>query len=169
MSGKTGLTQRAAGLTTITGEVTVDTTTPLDVLDNWRVADINDTTADDNDKSFTVPADTERHILWIWVEYTSTGTAGDRQLVVEVQAAGPDVIAQWARAGIVQTASLTRYYQFGPGLPDDIAFRDTDYLRTPIPTSGVLKAGDILRIYENNDVDDDDDMIVHIQYADRGI
>jgi len=170
MSGKQGLTQKAAGLTTVAGEVTVDTTTPLNTIDGWRVATITDVTANDSDKSFTVPASTERHILGIWVEYTSTATVGDRQLVIEIQIAGPDVTAQWARAGLVQAASLIYYYEFAPGLADLTAVRDTDYLTTPIPTTSVLKAADILRVYDNNAVAvAADDMIVHIQHADRSV
>ena len=143
---------------------------PVDVRDTWRVATIQDENLNDSDKAFAVPADTERHILNIWVEFTSTVTVGDRQLVVEIQDAAADVIAQWARVGVVQTASLTRYYELAPGLPDDLAFRDTDYLRCPIPVTSLLKATDILRVYDNNAVDAAaDDMIVMIQLADRGI
>jgi len=143
---------------------------PLDVRDTWRVATIQDETLNDSDKSFAVPASTERHVLNIWVEFTSTATVGNRQLVVEVQDSTTDVLAQWARPGVVQAASLTRHYEFAPGLPDDLAFRDTDYLRTPIPTTGLLKATDILRVYDNNAVDAAaDDMVVMIMYADRTV
>lgn len=143
---------------------------PLDVRDTWRVATISDVTLNDSDKSFTVPADTERHILNIWAEFTTTATVGDRQLVVEIQIAGPDVTAQWARVGVVQAASLTRYYELAPGLPDDLAFRDTDYLRCPIPVTSLLKAADVVRVYDNNAVDAAaDDLLIFIQHADRGI
>lgn len=136
--------------------------------DGWTVATISSTAINDSDKTFAVPANFTRHILGIWVEFTSTAAVGDRQLVIEVQIAGPDVTAQWARAGAVQAASLTRYYEFAPGLADLTAFRDTDYLTTPIPVTSILKAGDVLRVYDNNAVAAAaDDMIVHIQYADR--
>ena len=168
--GKVGLTKQAAGLTTVSGTVEVDTTTPLDVLDGWRVLTISDEDLNDSDKTFAVPAGVERHILWIWVEYTADATVGDRQLVIEAQDSASDVIAQWARAGIVQAAGTTYYYQFGPGLPDDVALRDSNYLRTPIPTSTLLKALDILRVYDNNAVSAaGDDMQVHIQYADSNV
>lgn len=133
----------------------------------WTILQMEDEGADDNDKSFTVPAGQEWQILWMWVEYTSTATVGDRQLVVQVQDAATDVIADWARAGIVQAASVARNYLFAPALADLLGFRDTDYLTTPIPVTSFLKAGDVLRVYDNNDVDDDDDMVVQIQYARR--
>jgi len=154
------------------GEIEVENEAgnPISVLDTWRVATISDTALNDSDKSFTVPASTERHILNIWVEFTSTATVGDRQLVVEIQIAGPDTTAQWARAGVVQAASLTYYYEFGPGLADLTAVRDTNYLTTPIPPTAVLKAADVLRIYDNNAVAAAaDDMVVHIQHADRTV
>jgi len=158
----------------LTAGVTVDQgaggTDPWLIYDNWRAATTSDTALNDSDKSWTTPADTERHIFSIWVELTTTATVGDRQLVVEVQVAGPDVTAQWARAGVVQAASLTRYYEFAPGLADLLAFRDTDYLSTPIPVTAILKPADVLRVYDANAIDAAaDDMICHIQYADRDI
>jgi len=143
---------------------------PEHITDDWRVSLLSDEAADDSDKSFTVPASTEYQILWIWVEYTSTATAGNRQLVIEVQESAPDVIGQLARAGAVQAASLTRYYQFGPGLADLVGFRDTNYLTTPIPPTTILRAGDILRIYDNKAIAAAaDDMIVQIQIASRAV
>jgi len=152
------------------GDVDVGAANPVPITDDWRVSLLSDETADDSDKSFTVPADTEYQILWIWVEYTSTAAAGNRQLEIQVQDAVADVIAHLARAGAVQAASLTRYYQFGPGLADLGAFRDTDYLTTPIPPTSILQAGDILRIWDNNAVAAAaDDMICQIQIASRTV
>jgi hypothetical protein len=118
----------------------------VSITDDWRVSLQSDETADDSNKIFTVPADTEWRVLWVWVEYISTATQGDRQLEIHVQDVAGDVIAQLARAGAVQAGGLTRYYQFAPGNADLTAFRDTDYLTTPIPTTTILQAGDILRI-----------------------
>ena len=151
-------------------DVDVGAANPVPVSDDWRVSLQADETADDSDKTFTVPASTEWQILWIWVEYTSTAAAGDRQLEIQVQDAAADVIANLARAGVVQAASLTRYYQFGPGLADLGAFRDTDYLTTPIPPTTILQAGDILRIYDNNAVAAAaDDMICQVKIASRTV
>jgi len=144
--------------------------TQIPVDDGWVVLTISDLTADDSDKNWVTPADVIRQILGIWVEYTSTATAGNRQIVVEIQIAGPDTTAQWARAGVTQAASLTYYYEFAPGLADLTALRDTDYLTTPIPVTSLLKEADVLRVYDNNAVAvAADDMIVHIQYADRSL
>lgn len=143
---------------------------PLPTTDDWRIALLSDETADDSDKTFTVPASTEYQVLWIWVEFTSTATVGDRQIVIEIQDSANDVIGQPFRAQAVQAASLTRYYQFGSSLPDLDAFRDTDWLCCPIPPGLMLQAGDQLRIYDNNAVDAAaDDMILQVQIASRAV
>jgi hypothetical protein len=134
----------------------------------WTSTLVSDTTLNDSDKTLTVPADHEHHVLWIWVEFTSTATANDRQLVVELQDNTNDVVGQ-VRAGAVQAASLTRYYMFGPALADHLSFRDTDYLMTPLPPTVILPAGYQVRVYDNNAVDAAaDDMIVIMQVAERG-
>jgi hypothetical protein len=122
---------------------------------------VADEAADDSDKSLTVPAGYQYHILSVWVELTTTATVGDRQLVVEAQDSAADVIGQ-ARAGIVQAAGLTRYYQFSPTCADSLAFRDTNYLSVPLPM-WVLPPGYILRVYDSKAIAAAaDDMIVQM-------
>ena len=106
-----------------------------------------DEAANDSDKKITVPADTAWIIQSIWVELITTADVGDRQLVIEIQDASDDVVAQF-RAGAVQAESLTRYYMFAPQLVGMDAFIDTDYLTTPIPPL-MLPAGYDVRIYDN--------------------
>lgn len=142
---------------------------PLPTIDEWRIALQSDETADDSDKTFTVPASTEWQVLWIWVEFTSTATVGDRQLVVQIQDSAADVIGE-IRVGTVQAASLTRNYMLGATLADLQAFRDTDWLCTPLQPGLMLQAGDILRVHDNNAVDAAaDDMIVQMQIAARTV
>jgi len=156
------------------GQGGVDEGSPIPVYvpiaNDWAVEYASDETANDSDKSFTVPASTEWQILTIWVELTTTGTAGNRQLVIETQDGSADVTGQPMRAGVTQAASLTYYYQFGPALADLTALRDTDWLMSPIPPTLLLPAGHVLRIYDNNAVDAAaDDMIVHIYRAARTV
>ena len=142
---------------------------PVPSRDTWRVDLQSDLTADDSDKSFTVPATTEWQVLWIWVEYTSTAVAGNRQLEIQLQTTGPDVIGS-IRPSIVQAASFTYNYMFGSSLPDLLALRDTDLMMTPIPPTLLLQAGDIVRVFDNNAVDAAaDDMLVFIQIAARTV
>jgi len=141
---------------------------PVEFSEAWRVSYTQNRILNDSDKTFTVPAATEWQILWVWVQYTSTAAAGDRQLVVEVRNAANDVINQ-VRVGDTQAASELRYYSFGSGMYDLVAFRDTDWLSTPLPPL-LLQAGDQLRVYDNNAVAAAaDDMLVSIQLATRSV
>lgn len=152
----------------IDSEVTQGTD-PWIVSDDWHPVLRADETADDSDKTFTVGADTEEQVLWVWVELTTTATVGDRQIVVELQDDGADVIAQW-RAGEVQAASLTRYYCFAPSNADLTDFRDTDYLMTPIPPTVILPASYVVRVYDNNAVAAAaDDMVLQMMVARRSV
>ena len=173
-SGLMGAIQGLINAVINVGGSPVDSTNPLPVyvpIDNdWVVEYVSDETADDSDKSFTVPASTEWQILSIWVEFTSTADAGARQLVIETQDGAADVTGQPMRAGVTQDPSLTYYYQFGPALADLTALRDTDWLMSPIPPTLPLPAGHVLRIYDNNAVQvAADDMVVHIYRAVRTV
>jgi len=141
-----------------------------EVTEIWQIYQTSDEVLNSTNKIFTVPANTEWQILWIWVELTTTAVVGNRQLIVQVQDNAIDLIGTLARASTVQAASLTRYYLFAPGLADMAAFRDTDYLTTPIPTTSFLEAGQVLRIIDNKAIDAaHDDMIVQIQFAGRAV
>jgi hypothetical protein len=138
---------------------------------DWLVTSVMDVVANDQDKSWDVPAGQEWQILWVHVRLTTTGTAGDRQLEIRIERPGAamDPIGIWAAAGAVQAASLTREYIFAPGLADLTDFRDTDKLTTPIPVTDILRAGDRLRVRENSGTDANDDMNVWVQYAWREV
>lgn len=124
-----------------------------------------DEDADDSDKTLSVPTGSIWQVLWVWVELASTATVGDRQMQIDFRDDSDDVIAE-VRAGAVQAASLTRKYLFAPGNADLAAFRDTDYLMTPIPPTLFLPAGFDIRIYDNNAVDAAaDDMVVQAMMA----
>lgn len=138
---------------------------PVPTDDIWTVSLASDEGLNDSDKTITVPANQLWHILWVWVELTTTVAVGDRQIVVELRDNANDVIAQF-RAGAVQAASLTRYYCFAPSMADLTAFRDTDYLMTPLPPTILLPAAFQIRMYDNNAVAAAaDDMVVQVQYA----
>ena len=135
----------------------------------WRPYLYSDELANDSDKTIAVPTGGEWQVLWIWVELTTTAAPGDRQIVIEIQDAAADVTAQ-IRAGIVQAASLTRYYLFAPAVADLIGFRDTDFLMTPLPPTIILNEGQLIRVYDNNAVAAAaDDMVVQLQYAARSV
>jgi hypothetical protein len=135
--------------------------------DPWTVTLIADETADDSDKTITVPASTEYQVLTIYIEYTSTATANDRQIQINFLDGAGDVIGQ-IRPNVVQAASLTRYYMIGPSLANGVAFYDTDHIQTPMPPTIFLPATYAIRIYDNNAVDAAaDDMILQVMVASR--
>lgn len=133
------------------------------LTDTWLGALESDTTANDSDKSFTVPAGYEAYCMSVRVELTTTATVGNRQITLLFTTGGGTTILA-VKAGTTQAASLTRYYNFAIGMPDLFGFRDTSTLMTPLP--GVrLPAGYILRVYDSAAIDAaQDDMNVQIMW-----
>lgn len=128
----------------------------------------SDETANDSDKTITVPAGEEWVVEWIWVELATDATAGNRQIEIQIQDDAADVIAEVA-AGATQAASLTRYYLFAPNVTELTAFRDTDKLSTIMP-KWVLPAGYIIRVWDNAAVAAaGDDMVIQAQVTVREI
>lgn len=127
-----------------------------------------DEAANDSDKTFTVPADTEWIVKWVWVEYTSDANAGNRQLEIQIQDDAADVIAQ-VRTGIVQAASLTRYYMLAPQVTELAAFRDTTYLSTIMP-EWILPAGYVVRVWDNKAISAaGDDVVIQLMVLSRTV
>lgn len=139
----------------------VNTLGQLIVDAGWSPSLQSDEAENDSDKTFTVPASTEWEIQSLRVELITSAAAGNRQIVVELQDDAADAIAQF-RAGIVQAESLIRYYMFAPDVVDMTAFRDTDYLSTPMPKI-VLPAAYIIRVYDSKAIDAAvDDMVMQM-------
>ena len=130
---------------------------------------VKDTGGDcDADKSWFVPVAREWHVYSVSVKLTSTATAGDRRMCVQILNADSDIIGE-AVAGAVQAASTDWYYQFAPGVANMTTVVDSDHMTTPIPATWVLKAGQEIRVWDYNAVAaDSDDMAVYIQGAWRG-
>lgn len=107
-------------------------------------------TAAGNDKTLTVPTDEVWRLLWSYVEYTTSATAGNREVRMEItNSEGP----LWkVQALDVQAASATQDYHFAAsiGEPTDTK-AGQQYL--PIPFMCLLKEGDQVRIHDVNDVD----------------
>ena len=118
-------------------------------------------TANDSDKTLTVPADTWWTIKSIWIELTTDATADDRQLQVDIRDGDSDVVFSM-RVGNSQGASQTRYYALAAHLADLAGFRDDGYLMTPFPELTIPEAWSI-RIWDNKVVAvAADDMIVQV-------
>jgi len=121
----------------------------LIVADPWVPELQIDEALNDSDKTFTVDADEYWKIQSIWVELITTGTAGNREIVIEILDDAADVVAR-IKAGIVQAATATRYYLFAPNVTELTAFRGTalaDTLSTIIP-NWTLLSGWAIRVYD---------------------
>jgi len=102
----------------------------------------------------------------IRAELTTTGTGGDRQIVVEIQDDSGDVVSQYI-AGAVQAASITRIYHFSSSAADLESFRDPNWLSTPLPLL-LLPPAYVIRVYDNNAVDAAaDDLVVQLLLIER--
>ncbi|RPJ40148.1 MAG: hypothetical protein EHM35_00655 [Planctomycetaceae bacterium] len=139
----------------------------LSITDEWEVTTLSDVTADDSDKTFTVPNGYQYQVLWVYVSITSTATAGNRNMAVAVNNALGTQIFE-VRAGVTQAASLTYNYTFAPSLADLTAVRDTTFVMCPLPPTLILTAFQQLRVWDQNAVAAGaDDMNVFVQIARR--
>lgn len=108
---------------------------------------VNDATADNSNKTFTVPAAKEWEIFFVSARLVSTATVGNRQMRMEI---GDGTNLFWFKNwGAVQAASLTRDYYAGASLPEDSAFDAGGRLRMLFePRLIILPAGWTVRIYD---------------------
>jgi hypothetical protein len=84
---------------------------------------LSDATANDSNKSFEVPVGYIYEILYGQVTLVTSATAGNRQMVIQILD-DDDVEVATIRAGAVQAASTTRYYEFVQGVPRETSFID---------------------------------------------
>lgn len=124
-------------------------------------------TLNSSDKSFTVPAGRVWRVKWIYVSLISDGTAGNRQMTIQIQDNAANVIGS-VKAGAVQAASITRNYIFAPFAVNLTAFVDTAFLSTPIPEF-ILPQNYVIRVYDSTAVAAAaDDMTVQIMVEQYG-
>lgn len=134
---------------------------------DWAPGLQSDENLNDSDKSFTVPADTEWIVKWIWVEFIA-GAGANRQLEIQIQDDGADVIGQ-VRAGVVIAAAATQYHLFAPNVTDLAALRDTDYVSTTMP-EWILPESYVVRVWDNAAVlPAADDMVVQMMVLARTV
>ena len=130
--------------------------------DGWEPVLLSDVTANNSNKLFTMPAGYIYQVLWIYVELTSTATAGDRNMAVAILSSVGNQTFE-VRCGATQAASLTYNYSFGPSLADLTAARDTTFVMTPIPPTLILLPLWYIRVWDQNAVAvAADDMNVYI-------
>ena len=122
-----------------------------------------DETVDDSDKTITVPNGKKWRILWIWIEFTTTATTGNRRLRIDIRDTSNDVILAII-SPFVQAESNTYFYVVLPGgfTPNTSAESGVQgYL--PMPRELILPSGYNIRIYDQNAVDASaDDLIIQM-------
>ena len=115
--------------------------TPPDTL-------VNDATADDSDKTFTVPASTIWESLFVVVTLVTTATVGNRKMRLEL---GDGTNLWWFKEWTpLQAASLTRNYFAALGLPDDAAFDANGRARMELEPRFALAAAWTIRLFDVN-------------------
>jgi hypothetical protein len=136
------------------------------MYDDWTPELQSDVAANDSDKTFTVPALTQWRIKSIWCDFTSSAGVGNRQMTIEIQDGAANVLGR-VKAGIVQAASLTRYYLFAPHVTELTAFRDTSYLTTIMP-EWTLPTTYVVRVWDSAAIDAAaDDLIIRMLIESR--
>ena len=137
------------------------------VREMWQPSLQSDVSADDSDKTFTVPASTLWEIQSIAVNLVTTVVAGARQMTIEVQDGSANVLLT-VKAGATQIASLTYDYSFASGLNDLTAVRDTSFLHTPFAQGLILLPSYVVRVYDSAAIDAAaDDMEVFMMVKER--
>jgi len=127
-----------------------------------------DATANDSNKSWTVPDGKTWRLEWAHVILVTTVTGGNRQLVLKVLDDSNVVIGDW-HAGTTQAASLTGHYSFQQGIYRETAFVNTS-IQIAIPTNLILLPGWSIQILDTAAVDAAaDDMTVALQVTEHAL
>jgi hypothetical protein len=105
-----------------------------------------DATANDSDKSWTVPNNEMWKINFAHVILVSTATVGNRQMTLQIVDENSNMIIDMT-AGTVQAASLTRHYLFIQGIYRETAFVNGE-LQIPIALDLYLKPGWSIRFLD---------------------
>ena len=126
---------------------------------NW----LRDATANDSDKSFTVPAGKIWDVKKIHIQLVTTATVGNRMLAVNIAADGTNYLYMFGATA--QAASLTRYYLLGcVTVSDDFTTATFTTAQDIGPT--ILPAGAVIRVYDSAAIDvAADDLIVVLHYV----
>jgi hypothetical protein len=116
------------------------------------VAQESDATANDSDKTFTVPAGHAWCVRSVFALLVSTATVGNRQMDLSITDASDNEIMRF-QAGATQAASLTRRYTWAPSLPAGAVFSAGGYITGPLPEDLVLPAGFKVRVFDSAAID----------------
>lgn len=122
-----------------------------------------DATANDSDKSFTVPAGKVWDVKLIHIKFTTTATVGNRQLFVVITD-GTNEITRTVRATVTASQVAVMRVSFnGANNALTPAFDGCNVSAQDILPFNIMRAGYVIRAYDGGAVDAaQDDMIVAI-------
>ena len=116
---------------------------------------------DDTDKRIVVPPGESWDIESVYLVLTTTSTAGNRQIVVEIIDTDTTTVLLAVAAGVIQAASTTVSYSFARGLENQDAI-NFGILTTAFPQLR-LEPGEAVRVYDEAAIDPTaDDMVFHL-------
>lgn len=120
-------------------------------------------TNDSNAIVLTAGAKKIIEVMNLHLIYTSTATAGNRQIRMAIQDETDTSVSTFSSGG-VQAASLTYHYIFSRGVYRETAFIDNE-LQCPIPFGTILLPGWDLIVLDNAAIDAAaDDMVIDVIY-----
>lgn len=125
---------------------------------------VYDATANDSDKTFTVPTNEMWKLCYAHVTLVTSATVGNRQMVFGIYDADGNLIIDLV-AGATQAASLTRHYGFLQGIYRETSFTGNE-IQVPVPIDCYIPPGGSLRFYDSAAIDAAaDDMTVSFLYC----
>lgn len=132
---------------------------------------VRDATANDSDKSFTVPAGKAWALQYVYAEITATATVGNRSLAVHIRDTNPSVIVVEATANIA--AAQKGNIRLINGAPRSTTAQRmldgttaTVSQENQLPMLALLPAGYSVRVWDSAAIDAAaDDMTVVLHYV----
>jgi len=143
-------------------------TNGLQTRETWTPIAITDT-AVGNDKTFTVPANTEYEILSIGISLTTTATVGDRKIHASFSTSDAGSrLARGSAGKVIPANTAYAYFTFAPGLPLESTSLYGDHLTVPLAKI-YLPAGYKIRVYDVSNITNTDTLRVYIQIKQRTV
>lgn len=137
-----------------------------------RIVWVRDATANDSDKSFTVPADKIWDLKMIAVELVNTATVGNRQLLIRITDGTNIIWHSYLVTNTPASQAATFYLEVNSGVTRDATTRfgptaagaSNIGITESIPPL-LLPAGYVIRVWDYNAIDAAaDDMVVELHY-----
>lgn len=102
-------------------------------------------------------------LLWVHLEYTSSATAGNRQIRMALKNSSGTTHSD-IHAGVVQAASNTYHYSLMPGTYRETAVVDNS-IQVPFPIYYILQPGWSITVYDLNNVSGADTYVLAWQWG----